>query len=74
MWYEERDRRGEMSRRTGLDPMSVRLHAGPEIPPKHTWVDPVRTRHLFYAPVRPGAKVTVEATDRFGRVHAAASS
>ncbi len=72
VWYEDGDRRGEMSRRIGLDPMSVRLHAGPEIPPKHTWVDPVRTRHLFYAPVRPGAEVTVEATDRFGRVCAAA--
>jgi len=72
VWYEDGDRRGEMSRRIGLDPMSVRLHAGPEAPPKHPWVDPVRTRHLFYAPVRPGAEVTVEATDRFGRVHPAA--
>ncbi|MFO7587851.1 MAG: calcineurin-like phosphoesterase family protein [Gemmatimonadota bacterium] len=74
VWFEDGDRRGAMGRRIGLDPMSVTLHEGPERPAKRTWVDPVRTRHLFYAPARPGARVTVEATDRFGRVHAAAPS
>ena len=50
--------------------MSVRLHRGPELPPRRTWVEPVSAAHFFYAPSGEGALV-VEATDRFGRVLAA---
>ncbi|MCL7985113.1 MAG: calcineurin-like phosphoesterase family protein [marine benthic group bacterium] len=71
VWYEGGDRRGRMSRRIGEDPMSVELHEGPALPVRRTWVDPVRTRHLFYAPVEPGSRVTIEATDRFGRTYSA---
>jgi hypothetical protein len=51
--------------------MSVELHEGPELPVRRKWVDPVRTRHLFYAPAEPGSRVTIEATDRFGRTYSA---
>jgi hypothetical protein len=72
VWYEGGERRGFMGRRTGLDPLSVQLHTGPELPPRRTWVEPYRTSHLLYAPVPAGARdVTVEATDRFGRRYAA---
>jgi len=66
-WLEDGVRRGEMTARVGLDPLSVRLHQGPALPPRRTWVDPYPTGHLFYAPVGEGDLV-VEATDRFGRV------
>jgi hypothetical protein len=70
VWYEDGERRGEMARRVGLDPLSVELHAGEELPLRRTWVDPYPTRHLFYAPVSPETReVRVEATDRFGRVY-----
>jgi hypothetical protein len=70
VWYEGGDRRGQMARRTGRDPLSVELHLGPELPPRRKWVDPYPTSHLFYAPAgRSGQPVTVEATDRFGRVY-----
>ncbi len=71
-WYEDGARKGEMARRTGLDPLSVKLHAGPDLPPRRPWVDPVLTDHLFYAPVSKDAKeVLVEAVDRFGETYTA---
>jgi hypothetical protein len=73
VWYEGGERRGRMSRRRGLDPLSVELHTGATIPPRRTWVEPYITDHLFYAPVPPDARdVRVEATDRFGRTYTAA--
>ena len=72
VWHEGADRRGEMARRTGLDPLAVRLQTGPDLPAKRPWVDPVPTAHLFYAPVAPGARtVRVEATDPWGGVYVA---
>jgi hypothetical protein len=68
-WYENGERRGEMARRTGLDPLAVKLHAGPDLPANRAWVDPVPTAHLFYAPVSAGAReVRVEARDPWGGV------
>jgi hypothetical protein len=71
VWYEGSDRRGPMARRLGLDPKSVGEHAGPELPARRSWVDPYPTYHLYYAPVATAhGPITVEATDRFGRVYA----
>jgi hypothetical protein len=72
VWYEDGERRGAMARRTGLDPLSVRLHAGAELPPRRRWVEPTRTDHLFYAPASRAAKeIKIEATDRWGGVYTA---
>jgi hypothetical protein len=70
VWYENGDRRGAMSRRVGQDPRSVEEQTGPDQPPRRGWVEPMPTDHLFYAaPSDPAARITVEATDGFGRVH-----
>ena len=70
LWFEDGQARGPMERRRGTDPLSDELFAGPAKPRKHDWIDPFVTDHLFVARPRPGAKtITVEATDRFGRVH-----
>jgi len=70
VWYEDGERKGPLAQRRGLDPLSVELHTGPELPPHRPWVDPRPTLHLFYAPVSPGAReIRVEATDGFGRVY-----
>jgi hypothetical protein len=70
VWYENGRRKGEMAQRTGTDPLSEALHRGEELPEKRSWVDPIPTDHLFYAPVSDDAsEVTVEATDRFGRTY-----
>lgn len=72
VWYEDGERRGEMGRRVGNDPLSVELHTGPELPPRRKWVEPYPTAHLFYAPAsRDAREIRVEATDRFGRVYSA---
>lgn len=66
VWYDRGERRGAMARRTGLDPLAVKLHTGDDKPQRREWVEPVPTDHLFYAAVTPGAAVRVEATDPFG--------
>jgi hypothetical protein len=70
-WYENGQRRGTMSRRVGLDPLSVARHAGGEIPEHRPWVDPVPTGHLFYAPVSDATDVLVEARNRHGQLFTA---
>jgi hypothetical protein len=71
-WYEDGERKGMMTRGLGLDPMSVKLHAGEQLPLKHTWVDPANTDHLFYAkPSGTTKEILVEATDQWGRVYKA---
>jgi len=70
VWHEDGAPRGAMARRIGRDPLSVKLHAGPDLPARRTWVDPFPVGHLFYAPVGSGVReVRVEARDRFGRTY-----
>lgn len=70
VWFEDGERKGTMMKGRGMDPLSVKLHSGDQLPVKHKWVDPVNTDHLYYAKVSPNAKeVTVEATDAWGRVY-----
>lgn len=72
VWYEGGDRRGTLERREGRDPLSARLHGGPDLPAKHRWVDPIVTGHLFRVAVSPGHRpIRVEATDRFGHLSSA---
>jgi hypothetical protein len=69
VWYEDGERRGRMSRRVGYDPVSTAIHAGENLPPRRSWVDPY-PRYLYYAPVSGTAReLRVEATDRFGRTY-----
>ena len=73
VWYEDGQPRGEMTRRLGLDPLSVELHTGPDLPSRRPWVEPVPVGHLFYATPAPTAgEVRVEATDRFGHAYSEA--
>lgn len=70
-WYEDGVKKGEMRQEMGLDPLSVQLHLGPQLPAKHKWVDPTVTDHLFFAkPSANARQIKVEATDRFGNVYA----
>jgi len=73
IWYEDGIRKGEMARRTTTDPRSERLHRGPDKPARRPWVDPIRTGHLFFAPVSVNAReVRVEAIDAKGHTYTAA--
>jgi hypothetical protein len=67
-WYEDGVKKGYMQRRVGMDPLAERLYRGNSLPIKHPWAEAAITDHLFYAKPSPGAKkITVEATDRWGR-------
>jgi len=69
-WIEDGVPRGPMKRRRGLDPLSVNLHSGEDLPAKHGWVEPVMTDHLYAARPSPGAKeIFVEAEDPWGEVY-----
>ena len=69
-WFVDGEPRGEMERHRGLDPLSVELHTGPDLPPRREWVEPVPTDHLFRVALTGRERVVlVEATDRFGRVY-----
>jgi hypothetical protein len=70
VWYENGERRGEMARRVGVDPLAAKLLATDRLPAKRPWVDPIRTGHLFYAPTPAAAgEIRVEATDPWGRIY-----
>ncbi|SFQ80947.1 calcineurin-like phosphoesterase C-terminal domain-containing protein [Hymenobacter arizonensis] len=69
-WFENGARQGEMQQQVGLDPLSVKLHGGDQLPAKHKWVEPTLTDHLFFARPSAGAKeIRIEVTDRFGQVY-----
>ena len=69
-WFADGEPRGEMPRRRSLDLLSMELHAGPDLPPRREWVEPVPTDHIFRAVLTGEEReVVVEATDRFGRVY-----
>ncbi|MDE5635977.1 MAG: calcineurin-like phosphoesterase C-terminal domain-containing protein, partial [Muribaculaceae bacterium] len=63
---------GEMTRFTARDPLTVSLIAD-RSKLKYSWTAASPNPHMFHAtPVNPSAKITVRATDRFGRVYEAA--
>lgn len=72
-WYEDGVRRGQMARRTALDPWAVERFTGPDRPVRRAWVEPGLADHLFFAPASEG-RVVVEWTDRFGGVWTATPS
>ncbi len=71
-WLEDGELKGVMQQHLGYDPAAVNLYKGPQLPQKHKWVEPNLTDHLFIAtPSQTAKKITVRATDRFGRVYEA---
>ncbi|MCP9753362.1 calcineurin-like phosphoesterase family protein [Ferruginibacter sp. HRS2-29] len=69
-WLEDGVNKGSMEQYSGQDPQAVALYLGPQLPAKHTWVEPVITNHLFIAtPSETAKEIVVKATDRFGNVY-----
>jgi hypothetical protein len=59
--------KGELKNEHGMDPLTVKLYKGTELPNPRPFVEPRDTDHLFVAHFEPGVKqVKVVATDRFG--------
>ncbi|WP_160717594.1 calcineurin-like phosphoesterase C-terminal domain-containing protein [Chitinophaga solisilvae] len=66
-WYEDGILKGAMEQRVAYDPLAQELYTGPQLPKKHTWVEPYLTDHMFFAkPSADARNITIKATDRFG--------
>jgi hypothetical protein len=69
-WFEDGVSKGPMRQELDYDADVVSLLTGPSKPTKYPWAQPLRTDHLFFAtPSAQAQKITVKATDRFGRVY-----
>lgn len=69
-WLEDGMDMGLMQQRIALDPLTVELYTGAELPKKHKWVEPTLADHLFFAKPSVNAKqIEVRVTDRFGNLY-----
>ncbi|MCW3466037.1 calcineurin-like phosphoesterase family protein [Chitinophaga nivalis] len=69
-WYADGVLQGPMEQRVANDPWAEELYAGPQLPKKHKFVEPMLNDHMFFAkPAANVQKITVKATDRFGNVY-----
>lgn len=66
-WYEDGIKKTDVSKIMALDPLSIKLHTGPKLPKRRSWVEPQLNDHMFFFTPNEKAKtITVEVTDRFG--------
>ncbi len=68
-WFENGIRKGEPERIMAVDPWSVALHLGPELPARREWVEPQLNDHMFFFQPQAMDNLVVEAKDRFGNVY-----
>jgi hypothetical protein len=69
-WYEDGIKKGLMTKRRSFDPLAYQQQLGNALPAKHTWVEPSKVDHIFFAPAsRTANQIVIEATDRFGRIY-----
>ena len=68
-WLENGKLMGRMTQFTGYDSEAAAICADKK-KVEYDWIAPAQTTHLFRAtPKNAGARITVRATDRFGRVY-----
>ncbi len=68
-WYESGIKKGAPEKRVALDPWSVELHSGPNLPSRRSWVEPQLNDHMFFFKPESMDNLVVEAKDRFGKVY-----
>jgi hypothetical protein len=68
-WFENGIKRGAPEKRLALDPWSVELHLGPDLPARRQWVEPQLNDHMFFFKPESTDNLVVEAKDRFGNVY-----
>lgn len=67
-WYENGIKVGAPEKIRALDPWSMELHTGPELPARRQWVEPQLNDHMFFFQPGQTENLVFEAKDRFGRV------
>ncbi|WP_067030403.1 calcineurin-like phosphoesterase C-terminal domain-containing protein [Allomuricauda sp. CP2A] len=69
-WYENGERKTHIRKIRTVDPLSVELHLGKEIPERRGWVEPYANDHMFlFEPDDDVREITIEVEDRFGNVY-----
>lgn len=67
-WWQDGTPRGTLIQGEGFDALSNQLHAGPDLPTRARWVDPVPTQHMLFGGTTAGwREIRVVATDPWGR-------
>jgi hypothetical protein len=67
-WFENGMKKGAPEKRLAVDPWSVELHLGPELPSRRQWVEPQLNDHMFFFKPESKENLVIEAKDRFGNV------
>ncbi len=68
-YYQDGLKMGALTKVRALDPLSVELHSGPQLPVRRKWVEPSLTDHMFvFNPSEDAKEIKVEVVDRFGQV------
>ena len=68
-WFENGIKKGSPEKKVALDPWSVELHTGPELPQRRTWVEPQLNDHIFFFKPESTDNLHIEVKDRFGKVY-----
>lgn len=68
-WYENGIKAGSPEKIMALDPWSMELHTGPDLPARRKWVEPQLNDHMFFFQPNSTENLVLEVKDRFGRVY-----
>lgn len=68
-WFENGVKKGAAEKKLAVDPWSVELHTGPNLPARRTWVEPQLNDHMFFFKPESKDNLVVEVKDRFGNVY-----
>ncbi|REG94195.1 calcineurin-like phosphoesterase C-terminal domain-containing protein [Algoriphagus antarcticus] len=68
-WFENGIKKGVPEKIVAIDPLSVELHLGPQLPKRREWVEPQLNDHMFFFNPESKDNLVVEAKDRFGNVY-----
>lgn len=68
-WFENGIRKGAPEKIVAVDPLSVELHLGPQLPKRREWVEPQLNDHMFFFKPESRDNLVIEAKDRFGNVY-----
>jgi hypothetical protein len=68
-WFENGIKKGAPEKIVAMDPLSMELQSGPDLPARRQWVEPQLNDHMFF--FKPGSmeNLVVEVKDRFGNVY-----
>lgn len=68
-WFENGMKKGSPEKIVAVDPLSVELHLGSQLPKRREWVEPQLNDHMFFFKPESKENLMIEVKDRFGNVY-----